>query len=59
MKHDTFCEQQTAPFYTSGCEPFCDYYKEAIQQCKDEGEHFRRIVSENGYDVCHNCGAKA
>lgn len=29
-----------------------------VQECKDSGEHFKRVLPENGYDVCFNCGAK-
>lgn len=58
MTHDPYCTVH-GDYYTSGCDPLCDFYIEAVQECKDSGEHFRRIVSEGGYDVCHNCGAKA
>lgn len=29
------------------------------QECVSEGEHMRQTVSDGGYDVCFNCGAKA
>lgn len=28
------------------------------EDCIASGEHFKMILSENGYDVCFNCGGK-
>jgi hypothetical protein len=59
LEHSDFCESQNAPYFNSGCDTECDYYREAVKECVDIGEHFRRIVSVNGYDVCDNCGVRA
>lgn len=33
-------------------------FEEGIQECIKIGEHFKRILPKNGYDVCFNCGGK-
>ena len=59
-QHSTDCSNTEVDYFTSGCDALdCDYYSEAVQECKDSGEHYRRIVSSGGYDICHNCGVKA
>ena len=35
-----------------------DLHNEFAKDCIEEGEHFRMTVSDGGYDVCFNCGAK-
>lgn len=35
-----------------------DLHREFAKDCIEEGEHFRMTVSDGGYDVCFNCGAK-
>jgi len=35
-----------------------EYTKLQRVECVAEGEHNKRIVSDGGYDVCFNCGAK-
>ena len=35
-----------------------DLHNEFAKDCIAEGEHFRSTISEGGYDVCLNCGAK-
>lgn len=35
-----------------------DLHREFAKDCIAEGEHFRMTVSDGGYDVCFNCGAK-
>lgn len=35
-----------------------DLHNEFAKDCIEEGEHFRSTVSDGGYDVCFNCGAK-
>ena len=60
QKHSAECSNTEVDYFTSGCDAIeCDYYKEAVQECKDSGEHFTRIVSDGGYDICFNCGVKA
>lgn len=29
---------------------------DTVIECVEMGEHFKRIVSSGGYDVCFNCG---
>lgn len=31
---------------------------EFAKDCIAEGEHFRATISDGGYDICFNCGAK-
>lgn len=61
LKHSPDCSNKEVDYFTSDCMENldCAYYIEAVQECKSTGEHFRRIVSDGGYDICHNCGVKA
>ncbi len=36
-----------------------DLHNEFAKDCIEEGEHFNMTISEGGYDVCFNCGAKS
>jgi hypothetical protein len=59
MKHDTFCGI-TGEYFTSECEPTCDYYKEAVKECIAIGEHLRMTTIDPKHgDVCFNCGTNA
>lgn len=58
MQHDYDCVTH-GEYYTSDCGDFCDYTKEAKNECLESGEHLRMIVPENGNDICFNCGASA
>lgn len=58
--HSSDCKNTEVNYFTSGCSPLgCDYYTEAVKECKDNGEHFRQLISDAGYDICYNCGVKA
>jgi hypothetical protein len=36
-----------------------DLHCEFAKDCIAEGEHFRMTISDGGYDVCFNCGARS
>lgn len=59
LKHDAFCEHPELDYLSSGCEDFCDYRKAETADCVAIGEHFKRIVSVQGQDLCFNCGGKS
>ena len=56
LAHDYDCTIKNVDYLTSGCSSFCDFQKEAVRECVDEGQHFKQTQSVNGYDVCFNCG---
>lgn len=58
IEHSDYCQSQHSPYFDSGCDIDCGYYKQAVAECVSAGEHFRMITSDGGYDVCANCGVR-
>ena len=57
MTHDTFCKNKELDFFTSDCEPACEYRRQAVAECVELGEHMRMTtIDPTVGDVCFNCG---